>query len=201
MNEESDNDPEEYDGDESAWTCISTITVVTSASSEAVEKERRRSWCKVFCKKDGVKGPKRKFVRCKISISYPSIVSVHCYRQRIPAIATVDGTKYREEVIEEHEKHNYHDAALKAKRRCELWHSESTAVPLLAGLRRMETDLFLKVSAYVLDVYNDAQRGTLSAWSWPSRVLTRLKADYDYDYDCDTGLRLRSLYTRSITHR
>ena len=41
----------------------------------------------------------------------------------------------------------------------------------------MEADLFLKVSAYVLDVYNDAQRGTLSAWSWPSRVLTRLKAD------------------------
>ena len=24
--------------------------------------------------------------------------------------------------------------------------------------------------------------------------------DYDYDYDCDTGLRLRSLYTRSITY-
>ena len=24
--------------------------------------------------------------------------------------------------------------------------------------------------------------------------------DYDYDYDCDTGLRLRSLYTRSIAY-
>ena len=23
---------------------------------------------------------------------------------------------------------------------------------------------------------------------------------FDYDYDCDTGLRLRSLYTRSITY-
>ena len=29
----------------------------------------------------------------------------------------------------------------------------------------------------MLDVYNDAKRGTLSAWSWPSRVLTRLKAE------------------------
>ena len=28
----------------------------------------------------------------------------------------------------------------------------------------------------MLDVYNDTQRGTLSAWSWPSSVLTRLMA-------------------------
>ena len=173
MSEESD--PGEYDGDESAST--STQTVITSASSDGVERERRRNWCEVFRKKDGKQGPKRKFVRCKLCISYPSIVSMHCYRQRIPAIATIDGTKYREEVIEEHEKHDCHDAALKAKCRCDLWSSEPISVPLLAGLRRMEADLFLKVSAYVLDVYNDAQRGTLSAWSWPSRVLTRLKAD------------------------
>ena len=102
---------------------------------------------------------------------------MHCYRQRIPAIATIEGTKYRKEVIEEHEKHDCHDAALKAKRRSDLWSSELTSIPLLAGIRRMETDVFLKVSAYMLDVYNDAQRRTLSAWSWPSRVLTRLKAD------------------------
>lgn len=90
---------------------------------------------------------------------------MHRYRQRIPAIATTDG---RQKVIEDHENHDCHDAALKAKHRCDLWSSEPMSVPLLAGLRCMETDMFLKVSAYVLDVYNDAQRGTLSAWSWPS---------------------------------
>ena len=102
---------------------------------------------------------------------------MHCYRQRITAIATTDGAKYRQDVIEEYENHDCHDAALKAKRRCDLWSSKPMSVRLLAGLRRMETDMFLKVSAYVFDVYNDVQRGTLSAWSWPSRVLTRLKAD------------------------
>ena len=80
-----ESDPGEYDGDESAST--STQTVITSASSDGVERERRRNWCEVFRKKDGKQGPKRKFVRCKLCISYPSIVSMHCYRQRIPAIA------------------------------------------------------------------------------------------------------------------
>ena len=88
---------------------------------------------------------------------------MHCYCQQIPAIATIDGTKCGQEVIEEHENHDCHDAALKAKCRCDLWSSEPMSVPLLAGLRFMETDMFLKVSAYVLDVYNGAQRGTLSA--------------------------------------
>ena len=83
VNEESDNDPEEYNGDKFASTCTSTITVVTSASSEGVEKERQRSWCEVFRKKDRVKGPKRKFVRCKICISYPSIVSIQFHPTKV----------------------------------------------------------------------------------------------------------------------
>ena len=54
---------------------------------------------------------------------------------------------------------------------------ELTTVPLLVRLRHMEESLFLKVSAHVSDVYNDAQRGTLSTWSWLSCVLTKLKAN------------------------
>ena len=41
----------------------------------------------------------------------------------------------------------------------------------------MEKSTFEKVSMFMLDVYNDAQRDTLSAWSWPSRILTQLKAE------------------------
>lgn len=55
--------------------------------------------------------------------------------------------------------------------------TDPLSVPLLAGMRHMEGDLFQKIGAYMLDVYNDAKRGTLSAWSWPSRVLTRYMAD------------------------
>jgi len=34
---------------------------------------------------------------------------------------------------------------------------EPTSVPLLAGLRHMEESLFLNLSVYILNVYNDAQ--------------------------------------------
>ena len=77
----------------------------------------------------------------------------------------------------EHEKHECHDAAVRAKRRDDMWRVERTTVPLFAGLRHMEEDVFLKICSCMLYVYNDAQRGTISAWSWPSRVLTRFKAD------------------------
>ena len=102
---------------------------------------------------------------------------MHSHRQRIPPIATVGGTRFREEVVSDHEKHQCHDAEVKAKRRSEIRKTDPLSVPLFAGIRHMEEELFKKVGAYMLDVYNDAQRGTLSAWSWPSRVLTRCMAD------------------------
>ena len=95
----------------------STPTQSTTKSFDGVQSEKR-DWCEVFRRKDGDQKLKRRFVRCKICIAYPSVVSMHCYRQRIPAIATVDGTRYREVVVVEHEKHECHDAAVKAKRRC-----------------------------------------------------------------------------------
>jgi hypothetical protein len=33
-----------------------------------------------------------------------------------------------------------------------------------------------QITTHMLDVYNDAKRGTLSAWSWPSKLLTRFVA-------------------------
>ena len=103
----------------------STSTESTRKSFDGVEPERQ-GWCEVFRKKDGEQKQKRKFVRCKICINYPSVVSMHCYRQRIPAIATVDGTRYREEVVVEHEKHECHDAAVRAERRDDMWRVEPT---------------------------------------------------------------------------
>ena len=58
----------------------------------------------------------------------------------------------------EHEKHECHDAAVRAKHSDDMWRVEPTSVPLFAGLRRMEEYVFLKISSYMLDVYNDAQR-------------------------------------------
>ena len=149
---------------------VTTSDKDTSADSadphESEIDESRRNWCEYFRKREGKVS--RRYVRCKVCTSYPSVVALHAHRQRTPPIATISGTRYREEVVTDHEKHACHEAAVRAKRQHELRKSDPLSVPLIAGLRHMEEDLFHKVGSFILDVYNDAQRGTLSAWSWPS---------------------------------
>ena len=106
-------------------------------------------------------------MRCKVCTNHPSVVALHAHRQLTSPIATIGGTWYREEVATAHEKYACHEVAVIAKQQYELRKSDSLFVPLTACLRHME-DSSYKVSSFMLDVYNDAQRGTLSAWSWPS---------------------------------
>ena len=157
---------------------VTTSDKDTSADSadphESEIDESRWNWCEYFRKREGKVS--RRYIRCEVCTSYPSVVALHAHRQRTPPIATIGGTRYREEVVTDHEKHACHEAAVRAKRQHELWKSDPLSVPLIAGLRHME-DLFHKVGSFILDVYYDAQRGTLSAGSWPSWVLVRYMAD------------------------
>ena len=107
----------------------------TSTDIDEEDIEIRRDWCEIFRKKDGKVS--RRYVRCKVCTNYPSVVALHCHRKRTPPIATVGGTRLREEVITEHEKHQCHDAAIQAKRRCEMRKTDPLSVPLLAGMRHM----------------------------------------------------------------
>ena len=62
------------------YESASTSTESSKKSFDGLETGRR-DWCEVFCKKDGEQKQKIKFVRCKTCINYPSVVSMHCYRQ------------------------------------------------------------------------------------------------------------------------
>ena len=193
-NEEFDSDhlddetEEEYqtyslksDNSTSSHQTQSQSSTSPSVTDSSVENYEKRKWCRLFYKLNVAKGQKSKstsrYVRCAVCVQYPSVVALHCHRQRIPPIAMSSGTRYREQVLREHENHPCHAAALKVKRRSELADVNPMSSPIISGLRNMEKSMFKKISLFMLDVYNDAQRGTLSAWSWPSRVLTRLKAE------------------------
>jgi len=72
--------------EECALTSVLTSTTVTlSASSSGEDREvqrgSRRDWFEFFHRKCGKKGHKRRFVRYKICINHPSVVSMHCYCQ------------------------------------------------------------------------------------------------------------------------
>ena len=94
------------------------------------------------------------------------VVGLHCRRQCIPPIATSSRTSYREQVLIEHE-----NAAMKAKQRTSRFGSNVLANNFRTK-EHGEKNMFEKVSVFMLDVYNDAQRGTVSAWKWPFRILT-----------------------------
>ena len=101
---------------------VTTLDKDTSAESAGLHdseaEESRRGWCEVFRKRE--EKVTRRYVRCKVCTSYPSVAAMHAHRQRTPPIATVGGTRYREDVIADHEKHACHEAAVRAKRQHEL---------------------------------------------------------------------------------
>ena len=99
------------------------------------------------------KGQKSKstsrYVRCVVCVQYPSVVALHCHRQRIPPIAMSSGTRYREQVLREHENHPWHTAALKAKRLSELADVNPTSSPIISGLRNMEKSMLKNLVPFI----------------------------------------------------
>jgi len=90
---------------------------------------------------------------------------------RIPPIA--DGCRYNSKVVIDHAQSSIHRAATEATADKRLFDQRSQDHPWIAMCSKMNRALFEKMSVFAYDVYNDAQTGTLSAWSWPSRHLAR----------------------------
>jgi len=59
----------------------------------------------------------------------------------------------------------------------ELWETQATQHLLLGAVNKGNQQLFVRLKNDMYDVYNDSKRGTLSAWSWPSRTLARHAAE------------------------
>ena len=77
-----------------------------------------------------------KFVRCKVCASYTSVVDLHFHHQRNPPIATVSGTRFRKEVVSDHENHHCHHSTIRAKCqkiRC----SDPLSVPFYAAMKKL----------------------------------------------------------------
>ena len=124
-----------------------------SVTDSSVENYEKRKWCKFFRKLNVAKGQKSKstsrYVRCVVCVQYPSVVALHCHRQRIPPIAMSSGTRYREQVLREHENHPWHTAALKAKRLSELADVNPTSSPIISGLRNMEKSMLKNLVPFI----------------------------------------------------
>ena len=122
------------------------------------------------------KGKTYVYSYCKICMNFPVVCRQH-NRGRVPSIATEAGTRYITSVIWAHHKSRLHKECTVSNREKSLWEEESREHPMMAAIAQQTDQLFEKVKFNMYDVYNDCKRGTLSAWSWPSRCLTRFAAE------------------------
>ena len=131
-------------------------------------KDLTKEWMNVFRTKER----KTRFVRCKICVQFPNVIKP-LWKGRIPAIATTEGTRYQTLAVWKHHVSKIHKACTEALRRKTLVQENSLAHPIISAIKKTEENLYRKVLHNMYDVYNDSKRGTLSAWSWPSRRMAR----------------------------
>ena len=55
-------------------------------------------WHKNMVKRHKSRSTSR-YIQCMVCVQYPTVVALHCCRQRISPIATTSGTRYREQVF------------------------------------------------------------------------------------------------------
>lgn len=53
-------------------------------------------------------------------------------------------------------------------------------------INKANKPLYGKIGGYMISVFNNAKRGTLSAWSWPSQQVAFMKADH---FNCNRTMQ------------
>lgn len=129
------------------------------------EKVANESCLKIW-KRDG-----RKYVHCTSCIRYPEIVKRLLANNKSPAIASEGGTMFRRETVDSHFATSYHKQCMKADR-IKTLQVPSKETPIDLAISKSNEELANRIGKLVISVYNDAKRLTLSAHSWPSRVVS-----------------------------
>ena len=179
---EVDENQEEYEDETGMEADINSSGTVLSSSgtkglvlavkrvpSMKMLKTLTSSWRKEFRKNQ------KTYVKCSVCSNFPEVCKAH-FMGRVPAIASESGTHFQSHITWSHHNSEVHKACIEAKRNELLYKANSTEHPMTSAVSTANQQLFLKLTAHMFYVYNDAKRGTLSAWSWPSKYITRFAA-------------------------
>lgn len=153
----------------------SSCVMSTSVSDNGGKKDY--SWAKFKSEQRG--GPdRRRIIVCKVCVLYPDIVRL--FSRRIPAITTLTGAVFRQQLADEHAVSSCHAACARRdhqERALADGRVHEGETELEKQFRFANTELEKKVGKLMIQVYMDAKRGTLSAWSFPARYVASLMAD------------------------
>ncbi|XP_050533483.1 uncharacterized protein LOC126901196 [Daktulosphaira vitifoliae] len=112
---------------------------------------------------------------------FPNLVKLHGTMTRLLAIVT-DGTRFRNDTIEKHISQKYHSESVKTFRLSTLKVPEKAKECTMDNiLTQMNEDLANKIGGLMIHTYTDAKTITLSAYSFPSRVVTSIAAQLFQD--------------------
>lgn len=128
-------------------------------------------------------------VRCKICTAYSDAANKASFR--MCPFAKTSGVKFLSKRALEHHFSDAHEAALNAynferevrEKKQSNVPFKSSEQPLLKAVSHVDKVLYKNVLNRMYDVYNDWKVGTLSAWSWASRRLTRHFAETVSDFE------------------
>lgn len=122
-------------------------------------------------------------MHCTLCVKYPDTVKRYQLNRKPAPMTEIKGTQHRKKTIDDHVKTPYHEACVLRHKREALDKPGISESDSNTTLKKMITAQNAKyacvVGKYMKVIYN-AKRLTLSAWSWPSRMVTQeLAAAYD----------------------
>ena len=154
---------------------ISSKGNVISDTDEGGLRKRKRDKLDIdsYFEKIGNKG--RKKIRCSICYKYPDVVKLHKKSDHVPSICTSSGGEVRKAYMDKHLQSAMRIAACRADRLKGLSHPSliEDDATIDSQISKANNVLFRRIGGHMFTVLNDAKRGTLKAWSWPSRTFQR----------------------------
>jgi len=100
-------------------------------------------------------------------------------KNHIPAICSKLGTAPRKELLKNHLQSFEHVECVKVFQLSKLTTDKIKKIaPMDKYISQQNQKLANKIGCFMCTIFNDVKRGTLSAWSWPSREIVYLKREH-----------------------
>lgn len=120
----------------------------------------------------------RRLVRCSVCFEHQSVATLFAAKKnQLPVICTESGTVPRKELLVLHLESQMHKECVKMQHIAKLQpddpHAHATP-PVKQMFSIQQQKIAGKITGCLYTVFNDAKRGTLSAWSWPSREVAHM---------------------------
>ena len=114
----------------------------------------------------------RHYVSCIACCKFPDIVKVLSKKSQVPPIALQSGVIFRNETVEQHLQQAYHIESAKAFRLSTLPPLETAPESVMGkAISKANETLANKIGSLLVHTYGDAKKLTLSAFSFPARVV------------------------------